>query len=248
MASEYMDAGLWQDGTDVLLAAVAEAQDQAKIQPMVYYYLGYFAEKLNQPQKAAEYFARAEKMPSEYAFPFEAEEIDVLRAAMKANPRDARAPYYLGNLLFDWQPAEAAKMWQTAEALDPAMAIVHRNMAIAWWHRTSGRSLDKAIAELELAVSSTPKYAKHFAELDELYEAAGVAPEKRLALLEKNQDVVGRRDDSLAHEIGLMVSLGQYDEAIQRLTGREFRGLGRRRTLPSPTAGPTPTCCRAGNC
>ncbi|MGO9241028.1 MAG: DUF5107 domain-containing protein [Bryobacteraceae bacterium] len=221
-ASEYLDAGLWQDGTDVLLAAVAEAQDQAKIQPMVYYYLGYFAEQLNQPQKAAEYFARAEKMPSDYVFPFEAEEIDVLRAAMKANPRDARAPYYLGNLLFDWQPAEAAKMWQTAEALDPAMPIVHRNMAIAWWHRASGRSLDKAIAELELAVSSTPKYAKHFAELDELYEAAGVAPEKRLALLEKNQDVVARRDDSLAHEIGLLVSLGQYDEAIQRLTGREF--------------------------
>jgi len=28
-ASEYSDAGLWQDGTDVLLAAVAEAQDRA---------------------------------------------------------------------------------------------------------------------------------------------------------------------------------------------------------------------------
>jgi len=55
-----------------------------------------------------------------------------------------------------------------------------------------------------------------------LYEAAGVAPEKRLALLEKNQDVVVQRDDSLAHEVGLLVSMGKSDEAIQRLTGREF--------------------------
>jgi tetratricopeptide (TPR) repeat protein len=221
-ASEYMDAGLWQDGTDVLLEAVAEAPDKAKIQPMVYYYLGYFAEQLKQPQKAAEYYAQAMKMPSEYVFPFQNEAMEVLRAAMKANPHDARAPYYLGNLLYDWQPAEAAKMWQAAEALDPSMPIVHRNLAIAYWHRDAGRSLNKAIAELELAVASTPKYPKHFAELDELYEAAGVAPEKRLALLEKNQEVVERRDDSLAHEIGLLVSLGKYDEAIQRLTGREF--------------------------
>jgi len=111
---------------------------------------------------------------------------------------------------------------EAAAAIDPSMPIVHRNLAIAWWHRTSGRSLDKAIAQLELAVAATPKYAKHFAELDELYEAAGVAPEKRLALLEKNQDVVSQRDDSLAHEAGLLVSLGKYDEAIKRLTGREF--------------------------
>ena len=34
--------------------------------------------------------------------------------------------------------------------------------------------------------------------------------------------VVAQRDDSLAREIGLLVSLGKYDEAIQRLTGREF--------------------------
>ena len=221
-AAEYLNAGLWQDGRDVLLESVADAPDKAKIQPMVYYYLGYFAEKLGQPRKATEYYAQAMKMPSEYVFPFQGEEIEVLRAAMRANPHDARAPYYLGNLLFDWQPAEAAKMWETSAALDPSLPIVHRNLAISWWHRKSGHSLDKAIAQLELAVASTPKYAKHFAELDELYEAAGVAPEKRLALLEKNQDVVVQRDDSLAREVGLLVSLGKYDDAIQRLTGREF--------------------------
>ena len=221
-AAEYLNAGLWQDGTDVLLEAIAGAPDKTKVQPMVYYYLGYFAQKLNRAEKAAGYLADAAKMPSEYVFPFQAEAIDVLRQAIKANPRDARAPYYLGNLLFDWQPEEAARLWQSAAALDPAMPIVHRNLAIAWWHRDTGRSLDKAIEELEKAVAATPKYARHFAELDELYEAAAVAPEKRLALLEKNQEIVRQRDDSLAREVGLLVSLGKHEAAIARLTGREF--------------------------
>ena len=43
-------------------------------------------------------------MPTDYVFPFQNEAIPVLRAAMRANSRDAHAPYYLGNVLFDWQP------------------------------------------------------------------------------------------------------------------------------------------------
>ena len=108
-AAEYLDAGLWQDGTDVLLQMTAAAPDKSKIHPMAYYYLGYFAGKLGQPQRASEYYGLAKAMPPDYVFPFQNEEIDVLRQAMRANPRDARAPYYLGNLLYDWQPEEATQ-------------------------------------------------------------------------------------------------------------------------------------------
>jgi tetratricopeptide (TPR) repeat protein len=212
-AAEYMNAGLWQDGTDVLVQS-------AKTNPFTYYYLGYFAEKMGQTNKATEYYALAAKMSPEYGFPFQYEMVDVLRSAMKANPRDARAPYYLGNLLFDWQPEEAAKLWELSARIDPSLPIVHRNLAIAFAYKQ--HSTDKAIHELETAVSLTPKYARHFAELDDLYRAAGTDPNKRLALFEQNQDVIAARDDSLAHEIALLVSVGKYDEAIQRLTAREF--------------------------
>ena len=114
---------------------VAAAPDKSKIHPMVYYYLGYFAEKLGQAQKAAEYYELAMTMPPDYVFPFQNEAIDVLREAMKANPRDARAPYYLGNLLYDWQPEEAAKLWEASAALDSSFAIVHRNLAMAYAHQ-----------------------------------------------------------------------------------------------------------------
>ena len=161
-------------------------------------------------------------MPPEYVFPFQWEAIDVLRHAMKSNPNDARAPYYLGNLLFDWQPEEAVKLWEASAALDPSFPIVHRNLGIAWSHRPAGNSLSKAIASLEKAVSLQPKYPIHFAELDQLYETAGVAPEKRLALLESNQAVVVRRDDAVNREVGLKVAVGKYDDAIKLMTGRRF--------------------------
>jgi tetratricopeptide (TPR) repeat protein len=221
-ASEYLNAGLWQDGTDVLLQAVDAARDKSRIQPIAYYYLGYFAEQMHQSGKASEYYALAAQMPPDYSFPFQYEAIDVLRHAMKANPRDARAPYYLGNLLFDWQPAEAARMWELSAEIDPSFPIVHRNLAIAYGYGTPSISIDRSIKQLETAVSLTPKYARHFAELDEFHEAAGTAPEERLSVLERNQQVIAQRDDSLAREIGLLVSVGKYDEAIERLTGREF--------------------------
>ncbi len=220
-AAEYMNAGLWQDGTDVLVEAVGDAPDKTKIQPLVYYYLGYFAAQMHQPESASKYYGLAAKMPFEYVFPFQYESIAVLRHAIELNPRDPRAPYYLGNLLFDWQPAEATRLWEGSAALDASFPMVQRNLAIAYGHREPA-SLEKAIARLEKAVSLSPGYARHFAELDEFYEAAGVAPEKRLAMLQRNQKVVFQRDDSLARTIGLLVSLGKYDEAIQRLTGREF--------------------------
>jgi tetratricopeptide (TPR) repeat protein len=58
--------------------------------------------------------------------------------------------------------------------------------------------------------------------LDELYSTAGAAPEKRLAVLEQNHEIVSKRDDALSCEIGMKVFAGKYDEAIQLMTGRKF--------------------------
>src|ERR1035437_3365262 len=221
-AGEYLDAGLWKDGTDVLLQMVSSVPDKAKVHPMAYYYLGYFAEKLGQAPKASEYYKLALSMPPDYVFPFQAEVIDVLRAAMKVNPRDARASYYLGNLLYDWQPEEATRLWEDSAAVNPSFAIAHRNLATAYAHQKPTPDLNRAIAELEKAVSLDRKYALHFAELDELYEQAGTPIENRLPLFEKNQTVVAQRDDAQNRAVALKVAAGKYDDAIQMMTGRKF--------------------------
>lgn len=215
-AADYLNAGLWSDGLVMLEELIASERN---VSPLVYYYLGYFAEKLGQAEKSARYFMLAGKCPPDYVFPFQHEVIDVLSAAMARNPRDARAPYYLGNLLYDWQPDRAVELWEKAAALDGTFPIVLRNLGVAYGRRGD---LQRAIAVLEKAISLPDKYPLHFAELDALYQAAGVEPRKRLEVLERNHEVVSARDDALAREISLKVVAGKYDEAIALLSSRRF--------------------------
>jgi tetratricopeptide (TPR) repeat protein len=221
-AAEYSNAGLWSEGTDVLELALSAVQDKGKRQPLSYYYLAYFADQLGKAQKAREYRALAREADPDYGFPFQWEMIAPLRRAISAAPNDARAPYYLGNLLFDWQPEEAARLWEASAAADTKLPMVHRNLAVAYTHRKPNPDLQAAITQLEAAVAGSPKFALHFKELDELYAATDYSPERRLAVLENNQAVVSKRDDALSREIGLKVFAGKYDDAISLMTGRQF--------------------------
>ena len=221
-AAEYQSAGLWNDGEAVLARLVAEASDSSRLSPLVLYDLAFFSDKLGAAKPAAEYRRLARQAAPDYGFPFQPQAIEVLRSAMQADPGDPRAPYYLGNLLFDWQPEEAVKLWEKSAALDPSLPMVHRNLAIAWSHRPHGNDLHKAIAALEKAVVLPDRSPLHFAELDELYQAAGVAPEQRLKMFEEHQEIVARRAEALSREIGLLVFSGRYDEAIRLMTGRKF--------------------------
>jgi tetratricopeptide (TPR) repeat protein len=216
-AVEYGNAGFWKDASDVLRLRLISS---AGASPMVYYYLGYFTEKQGQDKEAKDFYSSGAKMPPDYVFPYQAEAIPVLRRAMEVNPTDAHAPYYLGNLLFDWQPDEAIKLWEKAVSLDDNMPIAHRNLASAYSRQDKG--MDKAIAELEKVISLSDNYPIHFFELDQYYEWAGTPPEKRLAMLENHHAAVVKRDDALSREIGLKIFAGKYDEAIKLMTGRQF--------------------------
>jgi tetratricopeptide (TPR) repeat protein len=214
MAVSLANAGLWEEGIAVLGELVDAYPDKSRVYPMVYYWLGYLNEKTGRAQEASRCYGLASQMPSDYVFPFRVEEIDVLNHAMQNNPRDARAPYYLGNLLYDRQPEEAIRAWERARGLDDKFPMVHRNLADAYaW--TKG-DYGKAIESLETAVSLQP-LPKFLAELDELYERAGVSPQKRLEMLEKYQQSVLERDDALERQIRLYVELGKYDKALEML-------------------------------
>ena len=56
VATDYLNAGLWQDGTTLLTQVVEGAADKSKVSPLVFYYLGYFAQKLNQPEPSRRVF------------------------------------------------------------------------------------------------------------------------------------------------------------------------------------------------
>ena len=75
---------------------------------MIFYTLGWLHEKNGNRTAALNCFKRAAAESPDYCFPSRLEEIAVLETAMRANPNDARAPYYLGNLLYDRRRHEEA--------------------------------------------------------------------------------------------------------------------------------------------
>jgi tetratricopeptide (TPR) repeat protein len=214
-----MNAGLWQDGTTLLTHIVSAASNRSKVSPLVYYYLGYFAGQLGQEDKAREYDRLAQGAPTDYVFPFQMEEIRVLQNAMETYPLDSRAPYYLGNLLFDWQPERALALWEKSASLGADFPVVYRNLAMVYARQ--GNQRDKEVAALEKAVQFGGN-AMVFNDLDKLYEENGVAPEKRLALMEAHQTVINR-DEVIAREVNLDIVAGNADAAIQLLQSRFFR-------------------------
>jgi carboxymethylenebutenolidase len=77
VATEYGNAGLWQDGTALLEQTVAAAKDKGHVSPLVYYYLSQFAERMGDGQKAAELVQKyAPTAPEELQKVFDALKID----------------------------------------------------------------------------------------------------------------------------------------------------------------------------
>ncbi len=220
LAVDYGNCGFVDEAVEVLSRLVEANAGGSSTHPMLHYYLGYYLEKKGDKKRAMESYQRASKMPPDYCFPFRLESIEVLRRAQKIDPADARSPYYLGNLLCDLQPETAVKEWEKSRHLDETFPIVHRNLGLAY-ARVQNNVL-QAITSMEKAVSCNSKDARYLYELDLLYEAGSVPPEKRLSLLERNRETVLQRDDALSREIMLLVQLGNYDRAAELLATHHF--------------------------
>jgi tetratricopeptide (TPR) repeat protein len=218
-ALDYSRCGLWDEAIEVL-ARLDDSDNAKKLSPMVYYFLGYFNERKGNPEAASKYFRLGSKASPDYCFPFRWEAQPVLESALRANPRDARACYYLGNLFCDHQPENAIRAWEASREWDGSFATVHRNLGLAY-ARVEG-NLTKGIASLERALGIDPADARVLLELDVLSEQAGVPAEKRLARLESHQKTVLERDDTLQQQLVLYVQTGQYDKTIDVLSRRHF--------------------------
>jgi tetratricopeptide (TPR) repeat protein len=187
---------------------------------MVWYYLAHYSVQRGKHDDASQYYRLAGQARPDFCFPFRLESIGVLRRAMEANPKDARAPYYLGNLLYDLQPEVAIRAWERARKLDDSFAMVHRNLGLAYYRVEQEPT--KALAAMETAFSLQADNPRFLYELDMIAEAADVTPGKRLQRFEENQAVVLCRDDTVARQVRLQILLGYHDEALDILTTRHF--------------------------
>jgi len=214
-ALDYAAAGLYTEAED-LLNIVADNGAT----PMIYYTLAWLSDKANQPA-AAKWLKLASQASPYLCFPNKLEEIEILTTAIKLNPADAKAPYYLGNLFYDKrQYTDAIHYWQQSVALDDTFATALRNLGIAYFNKMNDPA--KALVAYEKAFSLDTSDARVLMELDQLFKRLNYAPESRLKLLEDNLQTVLERDDLYLERITLYNFIGRYSEALDLLMARQF--------------------------
>lgn len=106
---------------------LAEAEESLKRyhgnNPLFDYYLGTIYTRYGNNTAALGHFQAAASQPVDYIFPHRLKTVDVLKTALKHNPDDGKAYYYIGNILFDKQPAYAIENWENTIQHQPELAI-----------------------------------------------------------------------------------------------------------------------------
>jgi tetratricopeptide (TPR) repeat protein len=117
LAMDYARSGLWIEAAEV--AGSALPKDIRRADPLLAYILAYVYDRAGAPEKARGSLEQAAGLPSELVFPYTLELADILEWSSKSNPKDGRAPYYLGILLFDVQPERAIAAWERPGSSTP---------------------------------------------------------------------------------------------------------------------------------
>jgi tetratricopeptide (TPR) repeat protein len=190
--------------------------------PLVLYTLGYMLHRMGRSEESTRAWQSAAAAPPDYCFPHRLEEMLVLQAVIRAMPQDPRAPYYLGNLLYDRRRyEEAIELWQRAAAVDPGFPTVHRNLGIALFNVR--HDADGAVAAFDRAHAADPQDGRILYERDQLWKRTSVSPQHRLAELLRHRDLVASRDD-LSVELAMLYNqTGQPERALAGLLERNFQ-------------------------
>lgn len=213
LAVGYINDGMPGDAEEVLMRYKGNNQE-------IRYYLGYLQDKKGNTAGAQNFFRDASALPLDWGFPYRLESLKIYELASKYSPEDAKPYYYIGNLLYDKQPAKAIESWEKAVKIDPSMAIGWRNLGFGYYHYSN--DLTKAIAAYEKAVSIKKDDPIYYAELDPLYEMNNTPVGTRAKLFASSHEVARLRDDSFVREIMVLNLSGQPEKAVQYLKNSSF--------------------------
>jgi tetratricopeptide (TPR) repeat protein len=239
IAADYGHAGAYQEAIDLLAGFVQLGKAAAQPAhtnrspghvgqagnpnglPMVLYFAGYYATQGGNEKLARKYFNQARRHSPDCCFPNSLDSISALNCALSANPGDARANFYLGNLWYDKrQVPEAIACWEKARRSEPALPTAHRNLALAYFNKQNKPG--NALRAMERAFALDQADSRILFELDLLRKRTATQPEKRIKLLRNNQNLVNEREDLLVEFVTLLNFFGLHEEALGILLKRKF--------------------------
>ncbi len=213
LAVGYMNEGMFPEAEEVLLA-------YGGTNPIVVYYLGYIQHKNENKEEAKKLFGKAQRLSEDYCFPYRLETVKILKKALEYNENDGKAAYYLGNILYNKQPAKAITYWESAVIKEPGLAMAHRNLG--WGYYRHYNDFQKAIPYYEKAIELDKSNAILFTELDRLYELNNSPVEIRLKLFKGNEAVVNKRDDAFVRQVTVLTLAGEPDKSVELLKDKVF--------------------------
>ncbi|HTE28727.1 MAG TPA: DUF5107 domain-containing protein [Chryseolinea sp.] len=218
LSLDYANAGFYIIAISILEIYTAA---NAEVSPMVYYYLGWYAQQSANDKAASDNYLKASQGSTELCFPNKIEEIFILQAALEKNSGDYIAAYALGNLWYDKRQYEnAIHCWEQSIAANKNFATAYRNLSLAYYNKQNKKN--KALEYLQRAFELNTNDARVLMELDQLYKIKGKSFEERLGFLNDHLPLVLQRDDLYLERITLYNNLGQYEKAKELLSQRRF--------------------------
>ena len=219
LALDLARAGWFEDALFVLSSPHSGASGA---QTMLLYARAHVLNQLGRDQESLAAYHEAATSDPACVFPSRLEEMLLLEEAMRMNPSDARAPYYLANLLYDRKRhREAITLWEHAARLDPEFPTSWRNLGFGYYNVMHDSA--KALSAFEHARRLSPADARILYEEDQLAKRTGAPLEQRLSTLEANRELVWQRDDLSVELATLYNSAGNPDAALQILFSRQFQ-------------------------
>ncbi len=218
LALDYLAAGLYEECIEVLNLSVKNCD---AVSPMVLYYMGYAQVKSEKTEDGRKTWKEAAVASPDYCFPNRSEAIIVLQEAIKADPRDSKAYYYLGNIWYDRrQYADAAECWEKSVLIDDTCPVALRNLAIAFYNKQNRK--EEAVSLLERAFTADSSSARILMELDQLYKRMNRPHSVRLSFLESHMYLVNQRDDLYLELCTLLNQTARYEKALDMIEARKF--------------------------
>ncbi len=220
LSFDLIRAGLLHDAQRVLSSAPSPKDDGAA--SLLLYALAEVLHRLGRAAESTETYQRASHADPTYVFPSRLEEMVLLQRAIDRNPNDARAPYYLGNFLYDRRRhEEAIALWERAVELDPVFPTAWRNLGFGYYNVLHDSA--RALEAFEQARSLAPQDARILYEQDQLLKRTGESVERRLAALEAQPELVEQRDNLSVELATLYNDTGASEKALKVLRSRHFQ-------------------------
>ena len=225
VAIGYLNNGLLKEAEEVFKRFKGK-------NPFFDYYLGYICDKNGNSDQALQYFKSAAAQSVDNIFPYRLGSINVLNTALKYNPTDGNAYYFIGNILYEKQPEVAIANWENAVKQNQQLSVAYRNLGWGSYHHYN--DIPKAITQYEKAISLNKNEALYYTELSELYERNNVPIEARVKLFEGSAETAKNRDDSYQWLLENLILAGQAEKAVELLDGANFayrEGASRSRNI-----------------